>query len=351
MIWHDALIVGRGIAGNTLALTLLEEGASIKVIDSPNNNSSSRIAAGLFNPFTGKRTTKTWLAEEIFPFLHEFYTRIEKTTGKQFLHHRPIYRPFLSHADYNDWSTRSAEEDFSAFVNPNPLHTKYSPWINNPIGGLECRQSGYLDVNAYLDQSKILLQKAGILIEDHFVYQDLQQTPEGVLWKGEKFRYVVFCEGVKGMHNPFFPLLPMVPNKGEIMTLAIPDFPLQEIISKGVFLVQKKEGFFQLGSTYRWIFDDENPEIRGKEELINKLRKWFKAPFQEIDIAAGIRPASKDRRPLMGCLDTNPALLIFNGLGTKGVSLAPYWAAHMAQYILHQKDLNPEVDIRRFYVN
>ncbi len=351
MIWYDALIVGRGIAGNTLALTLLEQGASIKVVDSPNTNSSSRIAAGLFNPFTGKRTTKTWLAEEIFPFLHQFYKRMEEKAGVHFLHDRPIYRPFLSHADYNDWSVRSTEEDFSAFINSHPEHSKYSPWINNPIGGLECKQSGYVDVSLYLDSSKLILEKTGALIEDHFLYVDLQQTSEGVLWKGQQYRYVVFCEGVQAMQNPFFPKLPMVPNKGEIMTLAIPDFPLTEIISKGVFLVQKKEGHFQLGSTYRWVFNHEEPEQKGKEELISKFTKWFKPSFQEISITAGVRPASKDRRPLMGCLEQNPFFLIFNGLGTKGVSLAPYWANHMAEYILHQKDLDPEVDIRRFYVN
>jgi len=53
----------------------------------------------------------------------------------------------------------------------------------------------------------------------------------------------------------------------------------------------------------------------------------------------------------MGYLDNRPRFLIFNGLGTKGVSLAPYWAEELSKLIIQQKDLPKEVDIRRFYLN
>jgi len=351
MIWHDVLIVGRGIAGNTLALTLLEQGARIKVVDNPNSKCSSRIAAGIFNPFTGKRTVKTWLADDLFPFLLDFYSRIEKKTGMEILHQRPIYRPFLSNEDYNDWVARSTEEDYSSFVNPNPNHAKFSPWIHNPTGGLECKQSGYIDTMAYLNAGENILKTHQALVEEAFLYADLNIIQDGVSWKGSNFRYVIFCEGVYGMKNPFFPNFPLAPNKGEILSVSIPEYPLTEIISKGVFLVQKKASEFVLGSTYRWSFEHEEPEERGAEELLLKLHKWFKAPVKQLKLVAGIRPATRDRRPLLGFLDNNPAVLIFNGLGTKGVSLAPFWANHLCQFILHQKDLDSEVDIRRFYVN
>ena len=348
---YDALIVGRGIAGNTLALTLLDQGAKIKVVDIPNPNSSSRLAAGLYNPFTGKRTTKTWLAEELFPFLNAFYKDIEQKTGASFLHERPIYRPFLSIADYNDWTGRIEEEDFSDFINPNPSHEKYSPWINNPLGGLECKQAGYVDTKAYLDASKKLLAASNVLQEEAFSYQDLKITPEGILWQESLFQYVIFCEGIGAMKNPYFQNIGMTPNKGEIMTLTIPEFPLTEIISKGVFLVKKKNNEFQLGSTYKWSFEHEEPEQNGVDEITDKFKKWFKPDFQTKTVSAGIRPATKDRRPLIGASKESSRLLIFNGLGAKGVSLAPYWAKQLCDFILKKKDLSSEVDIRRFYVN
>jgi len=45
----DYIIVGQGIAGCTLAFRMMEAGHTIKVIDDPQKNSGSRVAAGVFN--------------------------------------------------------------------------------------------------------------------------------------------------------------------------------------------------------------------------------------------------------------------------------------------------------------
>jgi hypothetical protein len=39
---------------------------------------------------------------------------------------------------------------------------------------------------------------------------------------------------------------------------------------------------------------------------------------------------------------------IFNGMGTKGCSLAPFFASQLTEHLCQQKALDPEVDIRRF---
>jgi glycine/D-amino acid oxidase-like deaminating enzyme len=41
-------------------------------------------------------------------------------------------------------------------------------------------------------------------------------------------------------------------------------------------------------------------------------------------------------------------LLVFNGLGTKGVMLAPYFANKMARFTLKDEPLPEEVNISRF---
>jgi glycine/D-amino acid oxidase-like deaminating enzyme len=349
---YDVLIVGRGIAGNTLALTLLNKGLTIQVVDLPQANSPSRLAAGLYSPFTGKKTAKTWLASELFPFLENFYQQVEQATGASFLYIKPAYRPFLSVQDYNEWIGSGNEENSSFFLNDQPDHAHYSPWIRNPFGGIEYKHSGYVDTVAYLDAGERILNDKHCLQTAAFQYSDLEETTEGVIWKNNSYRYVVFCEGCQALKNPFFPNVPIIPNKGEIITLSIPTLPLTEIVTQGVFLVQKQSGVFRVGSTYRWTFDQDEPEERGAMEIQEKLNKWLlHIPYEQIDLQAGIRPASKDRRPLMGYRNERPRLLIFNGLGTKGVSLAPYWAEELSQLIIDKKDLPKEVDIRRFYLN
>ena len=69
----DFIVVGQGLAGSAVALQLLKRNRKILVIDRLNPNSSSRVAAGLFNPVTGRNLVKTWMADELFSSLHAFY--------------------------------------------------------------------------------------------------------------------------------------------------------------------------------------------------------------------------------------------------------------------------------------
>ena len=70
---YDYLLIGQGIAGTALSYQLLKRGKNVLLIDKKRNDSSSRVAAGLFNPITGRRMIKTWLADKLFPYC--FYKR------------------------------------------------------------------------------------------------------------------------------------------------------------------------------------------------------------------------------------------------------------------------------------
>ena len=91
------------MAGSALAVQLLLRNKKVLVFDQPIDNNSSNIAAGLFNPVTGRKMGKTWLADELFPYLERFYKQVEKITQTRFFHNIPIYRPFLSVAEQNEW--------------------------------------------------------------------------------------------------------------------------------------------------------------------------------------------------------------------------------------------------------
>ncbi len=59
------IIVGQGLAGSLLAHSLRKAGKSVLIVDSFKPNSSSRVAAGLINPVTGRRMVKTWQADTL----------------------------------------------------------------------------------------------------------------------------------------------------------------------------------------------------------------------------------------------------------------------------------------------
>jgi len=159
---------------------------------------------------------------------------------------------------------------------------------------------------------------------------------------------VIFCEGYRVLDNPFFKQLPFTHAKGEILTIYAKKLKLDKILSKGIFILPIGNHFFKVGSTYNWNDLDEKPTEHGKNEIVDKLEKIIGTSFEIISHRAGIRPTVIDRRPILGFHPVFANLGILNGLGTKGVSLAPFFANHFVEFLEDGKPLLPEVDINRF---
>src|SRR5947208_10418426 len=104
----DVVIVGQGLAGTALAWHLLRRGRSVLVIDREPAVTSSRIAAGLVTPVTGKRLARSWRWDELYPAARAFYRAIEAETGATFLHQRPALRLFADEAERDEFRRREA---------------------------------------------------------------------------------------------------------------------------------------------------------------------------------------------------------------------------------------------------
>ena len=109
------------------------------------------------------------------------------------------------------------------------------------------------------------------------------------------------------------------------------------------------EGLFWFGATYEWELKDDGP----REEFLNRsrqyLKDWLKKPFEIVAHKAAIRPATLERRPFVGFHPSYPPVGILNGMGTKGTSLAPYFAHQLVQHILHNSAITGAADVQRFY--
>ena len=105
---------------------------------------------------------------------------------------------------------------------------------------------------------------------------------------------------------------------------------------------------FWVGANYDWDYTDAKPSLAGRDWLIEKVEASLQVPYTIKDHIAAIRPTGKDRRPYLGSHPDYADVYLFNALGTKGSSLAPYWADKLVEYMENGTDLAPEVDIRRF---
>ena len=108
-------IIGQGLAGSILAYFLLKEGQKVKIFNSPDIPSSSKVAAGIYNPVTGKRLVKTWLADKIFPFLEDFYPQLEQELNAKFFHPMSLFHPFPDEATQKFFKSDHVSDDFSDF--------------------------------------------------------------------------------------------------------------------------------------------------------------------------------------------------------------------------------------------
>jgi glycine/D-amino acid oxidase-like deaminating enzyme len=339
--------VGQGLAGSALAVQFLLKKRRVLVFDLPADNVSSKVAAGLFNPVSGKRMIKTWLADELFPYLLKFYQRVEQITDSQFLHCRSIYRPFLTAAEQNEWMGGSADKSISHYIKNIFTSSQFPSFLYDELGGILLDQSGFIDTKIYIASVRSWLKNEGLYLEQRFDYDQLVAETDRVIFNDYSARHIVFCDGIRASSNRFFNWLPLRALKGETLLIRA-KFLSDVVVNRGVYIVPEGPEQWRVGSTYENVFADEGATEKGKEELLKNLESLLKVKFEVMGQQAGLRPATPDRRPILGKHPLHPTVWSFNGMGTKGVILAPYFSEMLMNLMDNGIRINKEVDINRY---
>ncbi len=113
-------------------------------------------------------------------------------------------------------------------------------------------------------------------------------------------------------------------------------------------MVPWKDNLFWVGSTYEWKYEDLNPTPSFLDKTTQQLQNWLKLPFEIVNHIASERPANVERRPFVGFHPIQKNIGVFNGTGTKGCSLAPYFAYQLTQHIMNGEPIHPLADVQRF---
>ncbi|MEL7001401.1 MAG: FAD-dependent oxidoreductase [Bacteroidota bacterium] len=343
----DYIVVGQGLAGTALSKILIKNGKKIALIDQETEKTSSKVAAGLYNPVTGRKLVRTWKADKLFPFMIQFYQGLEKSEGSDFMVDLPIYRPFLSIEQQNEWMAKSAAEEYALFVRKNYAHSKYDQ-VMNDFGGVELAHSGYLNVPKYLKVLRSSFEKLDVLMSTNFDFSLLNIYNDKVVYQHLEASKIIFCEGPRAVENPFFNWLPFRCVKGEVLDLKS-ELEIDNIVNRGVFVIPKEKGLFKVGSNYDNNDMSWHATHKARKEIVGKLEQLVTCRYNIVSQKAGIRPATKDRKPFIGLHPKFETVGIFNGLGAKGVSLAPYFAQQFYNYLEHDEQLDTEVNISRYF--
>jgi glycine oxidase len=344
----DFVIVGQGIAGTTLAWQLKWRGLRGVIIDRDDGTSASKVAAGLMTPVTGKRLVPAWRLDETWAAADEFYRRVETETKSQFLTQPGQARLFDSEESKEEFDRRDWSEHPVEIRQPQQLVDATS--FDAPFGGFELPTARRLDVAAYLAASRaVFVADDSLRIADLNPATDLEfgdgalRLPKHGIWA----KRLIFCQGALGVCNPWFDDVEFKAARGEILTLKIDGLAETRIVNQGVWLVPCGDGLFKAGSTYD--FENLTPNITksGRDEIVERLKKFLKLPFEIVSHESGVRPVVLERRPIIGVHRKFPQLAIFNGLGSKGSLLAPLVAGQLVEHLFDGRPIEPELDYQK----
>ena len=346
-IMIDYLIVGSGLAGIAFAETALQNQKEIVVFDN-GQNSSSKVAAGLYNPVVLKRFTPVSNAQEHLSMLVKFYTGIESKLNQTFNFKTPILRKFFSIEEQNDWFIAADKIGLTSFLSTKLRSDKFLG-IEAPYDYGEVKKTGYVDVSSLLTCYKSYLKNSNLLCLETFDYNALAIEDECVQYKDIKAKHIIFAEGF-GMHqNPYFQNLPLDGTKGELLVINAPHLSLDVIINSSVFILPLGNHLYKVGATYNWEDKTNIPTRQGKEELIERIKETITCDFEIVSHFAGVRPTVKDRKPLVGTHRQYRNIHLLNGLGTRGVMLGPAMAEVLFQSIEYSIPIAAEINIERYY--
>lgn len=325
------VIVGHGLVGCALALTCYRKNISFRLVGYPQVGEASMASSGLIAPITGRRYVKAWRIDEYVSKALDFYRWSEELLGNDYFFPVEIIRFLSSEEARRAWEKRLEDPEYDAYVSSKKYQLLDE--MNRPYGILT---GGYrLDTPGWVNAARLFLEKEGLLDVLLEPYETKVLT-EGI---------TVFTTGAldpnvsKGI----------IPNKGESLILRMPDWKIPLIIKEDVFIVPLNgDHLFWVGSHYEPWPENASPTEEAKSRILDAIGKVYNGRLEVISHMVGIRPTVDDRRPLIGAYPGRPDQYIFNGMGTKGTSLAPFWSEQLIAHIFDGLSLSAEVNPGRY---
>lgn len=346
----DYLIVGQGLAGTLLAEELRQEKLHIGIVDAAHERAATKVAAGIANPITGRYFAKSWLIDALLPAAKEVYAHFEALLGEPFFIPQRITRALRNVEAANNWQAKRQQAEIKPYLTERPESAKLEASFKGAVDWMSAGRGGRCRIDRLIEAYRTFwLEQQQPLLEERFDFGALQVEEDKVMYKNWEAKGLIFAEGFQVVANPYFQYLPFSPAKGEVFILRLPDYAFpEEIVKLGLFFVPLGDDLYWIGSNYQHQYSTEAPTEKGRAWLERGLGQQFKGGYELVEHRAAIRPTVKDRRPLMGQHPEHPRLYLFNGLGTKGTTLGPYFAQQFKAFLLEGQPLHEEADLRRF---
>ncbi|MGB0372540.1 MAG: NAD(P)/FAD-dependent oxidoreductase [Opitutales bacterium] len=338
------LIVGAGLAGLHLAWSLHLKGRPFTILSHDSGKPAWQASAGIINPVTGKRVVKSWQIDTLLPFARERYATIAHITQEPSAYHStPLVRYFRGDADERQrYQERRKQADYAPYLKQEP---------QADIDGFEIAESGWVDVQAFVESSRKYFKSTNCLEETPtpFDARSIEFGDNTISWSVRDWSHVVFCEGYHGVNNPFFDWLDYRISRGDVLDFKVPGPLPQHILNREKWVLPLTESSGRTGSTYAWDDLESAPSPTDADPL---LKAWpdLLPELEDAEIKqhrVGIRPGTNDSKPYAGPHPLERRIAILNGFGSKGASQSPWCAEELSKFICEGHSLPEEINPSR----
>ena len=344
----DYIIVGQGISGTWVAYYLLKENKSIIVFDKQNLQSASNIAGGLINPVTGRRVVTTWMAEKLLPFVLKEYNAISEPFNTEFISQKNIL-VFPSAPDLLQAFRERMNENNSYIKRPSLKKEELASDFNFPFDVLEISPCYVIQVQELLRSYREYLQKENVLLDATYDEGLLTIKNGFIQYKNIKAKKIIYAGGIQSAQSRYWINLPFVQNKGQALILEADDLNTSYIYKFGqLTVIPLRENLWWAGSSNELSFQTTAPTEDFYKRTASSLKAILKKEFKIKEHWSSLRPATVERRPFAGIHPLYKEIAILNGMGSKGCSLAPWFAKELAENLVHAKPIDPLTDVQRF---
>ncbi len=342
----DYIIVGLGLAGLAFVEELVAANKTFMVFED-DSQTSSLVAGGVYNPVILKRYTPVWNAKQQLEVALPFYEKLEHKFNAKFDQKFTTKKSFKSIEDQNNWFEAADKPLLYGYMD-SKIDNEKREGIIADFGLGNVNQTGRIDTKKLVEIYRTYLKLSRKIRFEKFEHQQIKFSENKLTYKDIIANKIVFCEGFGMKENLFFNYLPLNEVKGELMTIYAQDLEIDFLLKSTLFILPLGNHFYKVGATFNWSDKTSSPSKEGKQELVDKLKKVITVPYKIVDQTAGVRPTVRDRRPMLGKHPAYPNLAILNGLGTRGVMIAPTMAKQLFNHLEKGEDLDSATDIKRF---
>ena len=341
---HDAdvIVVGAGLAGACAAFTLSRHYRVHVLEDNQPASGASSAAAGLVNPFMGRRARPVWRLREA---LDAVPTILKQADAAELFPDTGVLRPAVEPDQVEHFrEAADAHPDLATWLSPEAVQDRH-PAVRPDRGALYVPQGGAVDVTAMVQALLTAAEHRGAAVETQAQVLYWRETRNAAVVEVDRGDHTEDLRADRvllalGQGFPPFPELRRLGLdgvKGQTVRVRPPDGLTETLppMSGRGYVVPDGDALV-LGSNYNHDFDDLSPDPDATAYIQEKTSKMIPGLDEAsvLDETAGVRVKHVDTNlPLLGPLPRRDRLWTFTALGSKGLLTAPLLALNLPKYL------------------